>query len=178
MDFVRSVVDFLDMGENKTRVGAATFSDSVKFLSKLEYNLGKEDFISHLNNAAFMGGGTDTAVALRRVREEGFFGSSNQVRGDSSRILIIMTDGLSLTPEITDREAKLLKKMGVQIFSIGIGSGIDKQELEDIASDPVDKFFLHVDDFGTLDTVKMKLAARTCTIPPTDGFSFFSDQAG
>jgi collagen type VI alpha len=125
-----------------------------------------------------MGGGTDTAVALRQIREKGFFGSSNQIRENSARILIVMTDGLSLTPDTTDREAKLLKKMGVQIFSIGIGSGIDKLELEDIASDPVDKFFLHVDDFGALDTVKMKLAARTCTIPPTDSFSFFADQAG
>ncbi|XP_045170354.2 cartilage matrix protein-like [Mercenaria mercenaria] len=177
MEFVKSVVDFLDIGANKTRVGAMTFSDTIKFHAKLEYNLEKEEFISHLNSANYMGGGTDTASALRHMREEGFFASTSQVRNDAARILIVMTDGLSITPDVTTREAKLLKKMGVQVFSIGIGSGIDKRELEDIASDPTDKFFLHVDNFGALDTIKVKLAARSCTVPPTGGFPFIADQA-
>lgn len=177
MEFVHSVVDILDIGPNKTRVGVMTFSDKVNFLVKLEYNLGKDDFMSHLNSANYMGGGTDTASALRLLREEGFFGSTSSLRDDAARIAIVLTDGLSLTPDVTAREATLLKKMGVQIFSVGIGSGIDKRELEDIASEPVTKFLLHVDDFGSLSTVRMKLAARSCTVPPSDFYPFSSDQA-
>lgn len=178
MEFVHSVVDILDIGPNKTRVGVMTFSDTVKFHVKLEYNLQKEDFMSHLNSANYIGGGTDTAFALRRMREDGFFGSASDVRDDAARILVVLTDGLSLNPDVTAREASLLKKMGVQIFSIGIGNGIDKRELTDIASEPTDKFLMHVDGFGTLSTIKMKLAARTCTIPPSNGFPFSADQAG
>lgn len=103
MEFVESVVDFLDMGENKTRVGVMTFSDTVKFLVKLEYKLKKEEFLTYLNTARYMGGGTDTASALRRIREDGFFGSSSKLRDDAARILIIMTDGLSITPDVTAR---------------------------------------------------------------------------
>lgn len=177
MEFVESVIDFLDIGANKTRVGVVTFSDVVKFIVKLEYNFEKEELISHLNNANYLGGGTDTASALRRMREEGFFGNINEIREDASRILVVMTDGLSLTPDVTAREANLLKKMGVQIFSVGIGTGIDKRELEDMASVPVDKYFIHVDDFGSLSTIKLKLAARSCTVPPSEWHSFIADQA-
>lgn len=178
MEFIHSVVNILDIGPNKTRVGVITFSDQVEFLIKLEYNLQKEDFISLLNTAKFHGGGTDTATALRRMREDGFFKSEDEMREEVARIAIVLTDGLSLTPDVTAREADMLRKLGVQLFSVGIGQGIDKRELTDIASKPSDKYLLHVDNFGALSTIKMKLAARTCTVPPSDTSPFISDQAG
>ncbi|WAR09866.1 MATN1-like protein [Mya arenaria] len=177
MEFIHSVVDVLDIGPNKTRVGVMTFSDDVEFLIRLEHNLSKQELLMFSNNAKYVGGGTDTANALRRLREEGFYGNTVQERDIVARIAIILTDGLSVSPESTATEANMLRKVGVQIFSIGIGEGIDKKELIDIASKPTDKYVLHVDDFGALMNIRLKLAARSCTVEPTNGKPFAGDQA-
>ncbi|KAL4222708.1 hypothetical protein ACF0H5_018749 [Mactra antiquata] len=177
MEFVHDIVEILDIGANKTRVGVMTFSDTVEFLIKLEYNLEKTDFMTLLSTAQYHGGGTDTASALRRMREDGFFHSESELRKDVARIAIVLTDGLSLTPDVTAREAEMLRKLGVQVFSVGIGQGIDKRELTDIASKPTDKYLLHVDNFGALSTIKLKLAARTCTVQPSDLSPFIADHA-
>ena len=168
MEFVHDIVDVLDIGQNKTRIGLLTFSDVTEFYIKLNYNLNKEDYQQHLNYVKYIGGGTDTATALRRMRVEGFVSDigRNADRSEAAKIAIVLTDGLSLTPDATAKEAQLAHKMGIQIFSVGIGSGVDKLELQDIASDPDDNFVLHVDNFGSLKEIKTKLAARTCTVEP------------
>lgn len=183
MDFIHGVVDILDVGPNKTRVGLMTFSSEVDFHGKLENNLDKETFITVSNTAKYVGGGTDTANALRHLREDGFYGKDVDQREGVAKIAIILTDGLSVNPENTAREAKLLKNTGVQVFTVGIGEGIDKQELTEMANDPADKYLIHVDDFGALDGIKMSLAARACTVSEQVNFGLglpgvFSDQGG
>lgn len=177
MEFVHSIIEMLDIGPNKTRIGVMSFSEVTKFHIKLDYGMKKEDYLTYLNSVNYMGGGTDTATALRLMREEGFFGSDVTIRRDVARIAVILTDGLSLTPDVTKREADLAKKMGIQIFSIGIGGGIDKRELADIASTPIEKFMLHVDDFVALSSVKMELTAKSCNVEPVEGYYTLSDQA-
>jgi len=178
MEFIHGVVEILDVSPNKTRVGLMTFSDDADILIRLDHNVSKQQFMTYSNNAKYAGGGTDTANALRKLREEGFYGPNVEDRDTVARIAIILTDGLSITPETTAMEANMLRKVGVQIFSIGIGDGIDKKELIDIASEPVDKFLLHVDDFGALMSIRLKLAARSCTVEPTNGKPFAGDDAG
>lgn len=181
MEFIHNVVDILDIGPNKTRVGLMTFSDEAEFHVKLEQAVDKESFMTMSNTAKYIGGGTDTGNALRHLREEGFYGEESEQRPGVAKVVVILTDGLSISPDITAREAKLLQNTGVQIFSIGIGEGVDKQELEDMASKPADKFLLHVDDFGALDGIRMMLAARACTVPGQTGLGLIgtlSDQGG
>ena len=178
MEFVHDIIDILDLGPNKTRIGLLTFSDVTEFYLQLSYKMTRDEYQQQLNYVRYLGGGTDTATALRRMREEGFASdlSSSSDRADVAKIAIVLTDGLSLLPDLTAREAQLAHIMGIQIFSVGIGAGVDKQELRDIASDPDDKFILHVDDFGSLREIKSKLAARTCTVEPRE--PLLGDQAG
>ena len=178
MEFVHDIIDVLDIGENKTRIGLLTFSDVTEFYIRLSYKLRKEDYQQHLNYVNYMGGGTDTATALRRMREEGFLSDAYQTfnNADVAKIAIVLTDGLSLTPDITAQEAELAHKMGIQIFAIGIGNGVDKVELQEIASKPESNFVLHVDDFGSLQEIKSQLAARSCTVKPVEPMP--NDQAG
>lgn len=177
MEFVHSVIEMLDIGQNKTRIGVMSFSDVAKFHIKLNYDMKKADYLTYLNSVMYMGGGTNTATALRRMREEGFFGETTTIRKDVAKVAIILTDGLSLKPDITAKEADLARMMGIQIFAIGIGSGIDKRELADIASRPLDTFMMHVDDFNSLKNIKMELTAKSCTVEPIEGVSTLSDHA-
>ena len=45
---------------------------------------------------------------------------------------------------------------------MGIGEGVDSGELHAVASQPSEDFVLMVDDFDSLSSKKMLLAARTC----------------
>ena len=48
------------------------------------------------------------------------------------------------------------------MFAIGVGKGVDHQELSDIASDPEDQFKFIVDDFNALSSITEMLAERPC----------------
>ena len=178
MEFVHDIIDILDLGPNKTRIGLLTFSDVTEFYLHLNYKMSRDEYQQQLNYVRYLGGGTDTATALRRMREEGFASdlSSNSDRTSVAKIAIVLTDGLSIHPDLTAREAQLAHNMGVQIFAVGIGAGVDKQELQDIASNPDNNFIFHVDHFGALHEIKSKLATRTCTVEPRE--PFLGDQAG
>ena len=51
------------------------------------------------------------------------------------KVLVLLTDGRS-QGDAVGPPAGDLKRSGISIFSIGVGSGISVQQLKDIASDP------------------------------------------
>jgi len=62
----------------------------------------------------------------------------------------------------------LLKKFtsggsGTKVIALGIGSGVDQSELEDIASYPHQKNVILVPDFSNLNTVEEQLRNESCT---------------
>jgi len=64
-------------------------------------------------------------------------------------------------------EATLLKHItsggsGTKIIALGIGSGIDQSELEDIASSPPNKNVIVVQDYSSLQFVEDQLRNKSC----------------
>lgn len=161
--FLVNLVRQFDIGADKTRVGVISFSNSYR----LAVPLGSADDITSLtkaiHNIPYSRGGTDTASALKFIRNQGF--SSNSARGGAAHIAIILTDGYSRDPASTKQEAKALHDAGINTFVIGIGNGIDMDELRSIASDPDDQHLFQVDDFNALDSIKDLLVSRACEAP-------------
>ena len=77
-----------------------------------------------------MGGGTDTAGAIRLVRTEDL----HKTRGQRTFIMVF-TDGWSNFNAV-QQESLLLHPLVDEVYAFGIGSGINMRELEAIASDP------------------------------------------
>ena len=74
-------------------------------------------------------------------------------RPNVPNILIVITDGQSTSPSLTTAETvKLHKIPGLTVFAIGIGSGVDKNELGRIASDS--KHVLTVSSFSSLQSIQ------------------------
>ena len=62
----------------------------------------------------------------------------------------------------TASEAAKLRDAGVTVFSIGVGSGANEQELKAMATDPDDTHVFTVSNFTSLDAITGTLAHKTC----------------
>ena len=83
---------------------------------------------------------------------------------DAKKVLIILTDGRSSGS--VDQPAQQLKNIGVVIFSIGVGSGVDVFELETIGSPPVDEHVYLLGSFDEFSTLAEKMSSSTCKRMP------------
>ncbi|XP_064613512.1 collagen alpha-4(VI) chain-like [Liolophura sinensis] len=158
--FVRDVVDIFDIGEDKMRVGAIAFSDDVHPQFDLGSNLDKDSLVAAVDNIKNYGGGTHTDKALKYLRKVAL--SDDNVRPGVPKIGIVLTDGLSNTPDRTKEEAYLAREEGIIMFVVGIGWGVDEDELAAIGSEPKENFILQIDDFFSLSSIKDKLAIKAC----------------
>ena len=165
-EFVKRLVGAFDLGQDKTRIGVVSFSNSYQ----LDIPLGSYSSISDLRGAIdkvpYHAEGTNTGDAIQFVRTLGF--ADGMARKNVAHVMIVITDGLSRYPAKTSREASLAHDAGIYTFAIGIGRGVDKGELSSIASDPDSEFMFYVDGFDALHSIRDLLATKTCEKLPRD----------
>ncbi|XP_035826806.1 uncharacterized protein LOC101848762 [Aplysia californica] len=167
LNFVNTLVQDLDIGQNKIRVGVEKFSSR----PYNEFNLNKYNDKTSLQNAIsnikFQRGGTNTGDAITYL-DQNMFKQSNGDRPGVPNIAVIVTDGRSNKPDETKAAAKLARDHGINVFSVGVGKGISKTELNEMATDPDNSHVLMVDDFSKLSAIKGAFQQQTCqAIPPT-----------
>lgn len=160
--FVKNLVGRFDISQDETRVGVVTFSNSYN----LDIPLGSANTIASLSRSIreipYAYGITNTAEAIRFVRENGF--TDERRREGVAHIIIVLTDGLSRDPLLTKQEAALARNQGIYLFAIGIGSAAVLDELQNIGNEPHDKYVFQVSSFRALDSIKDILASRTCEL--------------
>lgn len=90
--------------------------------ARLEFNLGEanvdtmEKAIEAIGKIMYMGGATASALALRLVRKV----VVPQARGDSHRVMMFITDGMSNIGGPPQKEAKYLREEeNFEIYAIG-----------------------------------------------------------
>ena len=155
LNFVTDIINDLDIGP--TRVGALTFSDDVNFPVVSLSDSPKSDLKSSISmeKLPYKAGLTGTDSAITFVREQNF-------RRDASRVMVLMTDGVSTKPEETRRQAELAKEEGFKIYVIGVGMHQDKKEWSVVASDPDSKFVFERENFDSLSLLKEDLLPEVC----------------
>ncbi|XP_076105705.1 matrilin-1-like [Mytilus galloprovincialis] len=162
--FVNDFVDFLDVGSGATRVAAVSFSnDKFPHFGFNDYTT-KKDVLSAINYIQHSRGpATRTYLALKYTHEH-IFAPDNGERSDVIDVVIVLTDGHSQRRIHTQSEAALIKDRGAFIFAIGVGRYISVDELNEISSDPDQKFTILVSSFSQLnsDEVKEMLLKRAC----------------
>ena len=90
---------------------------------------------------------------------------SQASRGDRSNALnlcIVLTDGESSDPTATMREARALKAAGVHVMSVAIGNWLNIYELQAIASYPVDRNLIRVNNFDALNNIVFTIKDAVC----------------
>ncbi|XP_063442782.1 mucin-2-like [Mytilus trossulus] len=177
---VESISGFT-IGPNSIQIGLVTFSEATT-----QFNLNQFSSVSAVQNGIktvpYHGGGTYTSVALRYVGSHSFNKSAGD-RENTPDLLVVITDGHSNNPVRTKGEADILKKRGINIMAIGIGSGVKMTELLNIASNS--SLVIEVNNFDALSstlantihsmycqagetiTSTTTTTTTTTTIPPT-----------
>lgn len=78
------------------------------------------------------------------------FTEANGDRPNVPNYLIVMTDGKSDKPDETWTQAMLARDAGITILSVGIGTGFNRQELEGMASSPIESTVMTANNFRSL----------------------------
>ncbi|XP_076803428.1 uncharacterized protein LOC143447287 isoform X2 [Clavelina lepadiformis] len=164
-DFVDQVASSFNIDPSEVRTGMSVYSSAVNLVSYFNQHTTNTDFTSAVSSALYPSGGTQTGLAITDVVSNGFR-QRNGARPLSQgvpRVLIVLTDGHS-GDDVTAPAANA-HASGITVFAIGIGSGIDQNEINEIASDPDSQHAYTVADFSSLITyLKNTLLQQACTV--------------
>ena len=134
-NFVYSVVSNLEIGENKTRVAIINYSTTIKLEAYLNSTFSKNELLLKIQSLQHIASSTYTGEALTKCNE--IYTIANGMRETNagvSKVIVVVTDGASNGNVPPGPVSKALQSTGINIVSIGVGSYLNYQELNEIAS--------------------------------------------
>ncbi|XP_036616385.1 collagen alpha-4(VI) chain-like [Trichosurus vulpecula] len=159
--FLYSLVSGLEIGRDQVRIGLAQFSDNIYKAFLLNQFPLKSDVLEQIQNLPYRTGGTRTGSALDFLRTTYFTESAgSRAKDNVPQVVILVTDGES-NDEVAEAASKL-KDGGVSIYVVGINVQ-DVQELETIASKPLEKFLFSIEDFNILEGLSGNILPTLCS---------------
>lgn len=163
--FVRDFLTDADIDNDKVRVGVVIYSTADYVMFQLNEYKTKAAVLNAVDNIPYRFGSTNTADALRTMREE-MFSVANGDRPDVDNVAIVVTDGVSnINSARTVPEAEQARAENIHVYAIGIGL-TDTVELDGIASKPVEENRFAVQDFAELSDLRHEVFASLCKYKP------------
>ncbi|KAL3875024.1 hypothetical protein ACJMK2_037965 [Sinanodonta woodiana] len=176
LDFVRDFSYQFKIGYQNVQISVVVFSSTVHEAFPLNKYTNDTSLLAAISRVAYIGGTTNTDLALSYVRQHSFL-PSNGGRSNVTDIIIVITDGQSTYPSKTKIEAELLKnRTNTKVITIGIGSSVDRTELQVISSDHSHAF--EVPNFTALQQITSELtfaACQTCSFVQKADIVFMLD---
>uniref|UniRef100_A0A3Q3ESU8 VWFA domain-containing protein n=1 Tax=Labrus bergylta TaxID=56723 RepID=A0A3Q3ESU8_9LABR len=147
LDFVKRVVEKLNVGPNNDRVSVVQYSRDAEIHFYLNTYTTRQDILDTVRGLRHRGGRPlNTGAALQYVRDNAFTNSSGSRRLQGvPQMLILLNGGRSF--DNVDTPASALKQQGVYVIGIGTRNS-DTRELQKISYDPSSA--LSVSDFTDL----------------------------
>ncbi|XP_070832691.1 collagen alpha-3(VI) chain-like [Chaetodon trifascialis] len=167
-EFIRRMVEELDIDEDKVRVAVVQYSDDTRVYFNLKTHRSKKAIIYAVRSLRHKGGRLrNTGAALQFVRDHVFTASSGSRRLEGvPQILFLLTGGKS--DDDVSGPATNLKQIGILSFAIGM-KNTEEQELQKIAFSS--RFLFNLPVFGELLSIQPEIAAfvraEIQTEPPT-----------
>lgn len=109
---------------------------------------------SAISSIVFSNGGTNIGSALNYARLYSFT-TTRGARLDAAKIAVLITDGQGFLFDEPER----LKAMGVTIFCVGVGTGVDSAVLRTVATH---NDYTYLTTFNLLTLIAEELSNRTC----------------
>ncbi|BFZ01766.1 hypothetical protein BsWGS_04805 [Bradybaena similaris] len=163
--FLKDVITSFKIGPGPldSRVAVLTFSTREYLEFHLNTYKTADQVLRAVDNIRFRGGDTYTHRALDYASRV-MLTPRNGARDNVDTVVVILTDGKSLDSKKTAESAAALKSTGAQVFAIGVGSGVDFRELNEMASTPAEQFVYQVTDYRALDSIKNVFTQSTCHV--------------
>eukprot|EP00918_Siedleckia_nematoides_P036496 GHVU01079281.1.p1 GENE.GHVU01079281.1~~GHVU01079281.1.p1 ORF type:complete len:553 (-),score=30.11 GHVU01079281.1:425-2083(-) len=161
-DFIKSLINRLDIGPDTTRVSAIKFSTRSEVVFHLDEHNTKGDLKDAIQKMHYTGGHTNTSGAIRLMRRE-LFRSDRGDRDDIRNVVLLITDGEStIDSNLTIPEAEMAKNEDAVIFVVGITNMINEDELKNIASTPVVDHYFNSTDIDMLYSLETQIIKHVC----------------
>lgn len=131
-EFIMYLTNVFRLGNNAMRVGMIVYSDTVT--ENIPFSASSDSLARHLYEPDASAGGRRTDLGLSALYQ--MFNSSGRP-GFLKRALLV-TDGVSESPEKTKTEAQAVRDFGVDLVALAIGSSDEmKRELNNVAPSSV-----------------------------------------
>ena len=101
---------------------------------------------------------TNTAKGIQKIRDT--FRAQPFSRMNAPKIAIVITDGTSVNPAETIRQANLAKEEGIRMITVAVGNTVFEEELRQIATN--ERKYYPVADFNTLRSIEASLREMIC----------------
>ena len=160
------ITESFGIGLDRTRVAWISFSDFARVVFSLGQYSDKASLHQAIRSVAYRGGFTAIGEALETLRTQGFIGGRNTF--DIPEVAIVVTDGITNRGIATSIAAERLhNERNVNVFVVGVGTGVNDAELEIAASagiESTEEHIYHIDGFidDQLNTLQETIKARTC----------------
>ena len=165
-NFTANVVTHLDIGPDRNRVGLITFD----FFATVRFSLNRyrtnTSLLQAIATVPYNGGGTNTSDGLNTLIAQFSTTLGARPRMDGiPRIAVVVTDGRSNSPSATIAAAKRVHASNILTYAVGVGSNLNMDELNAIATDPDSQYVRLLSAFNVneLRDLQELLSTQACT---------------
>jgi len=158
---VRSLFNYFDLAATKTRVGIITYHKYVM----TEFTLAEHTTREQINDVDVVQrpikvAGTKTDLALEQMLENF---DQEQIAG-REKICILITDGkaTSSPTHMKNIADKIEQRGDIKLVAVGVGSGVDKGELQLLATGWEDQNVIIVSNFNDMNKINDHIARTAC----------------
>ncbi len=171
--FIKSLAESFTIHETGSRAGVVTFSHEAELSIRLTDHKNTKDFQNAVDNIGFFGYTTRIDKALLLAKKK----LMSEARADLPKILILLTDGVQTAARDAIDPASIAEKireLGIKLIVIGIGRGVNKKELTNIAGSQDDVFI--ADDFDQLQSAAFlsKISTKACIKGKNNFFLYYA----
>nr|XP_033790220.1 matrilin-2 isoform X2 [Geotrypetes seraphini] len=160
-EFIITILKFLDIGPDMTRVGLLQYGSTVKQEFSLKTYRRKAEVENAVRRMMHLATGTMTGLAIQYTMNIAF-SEAEGARPPSQnvpRIAMIVTDGRP-QDSVANIAAKA-RNSGILIFAIGVGK-VDWNTLKSIGSEPHDEHVFLVANFSQIETLTSVFQNKLC----------------
>ncbi|XP_069790526.1 collagen alpha-3(VI) chain-like isoform X5 [Narcine bancroftii] len=153
-EFLRGIIQQLDIGENRSRVAVVQFSEKARVEIPLSAHSARDDLMATVDNLRPVGGKRLNMGAALEYVARNVFSVATGSRRDAGvpQILVLLTSGKS--KDKVRKAVAGLKRAAIVTFTIGVAEA-DSQELKEIAHSP--NLMFAVKDFKSLPEIQDQL---------------------
>lgn len=152
--FVSTIVGQFSVGNDTNQFSVVNFESSAREIFPLNRYQTVSSIQSAISIISFSSGGTSIGSALNYARMYSFT-TTRGARLDGAKIAVLITDGQSSLSDEPER----LKAMGVTIFCVGVGTGVNSAVLRSVATH---NDYTYLTTFDVLNLIAEELSNRTC----------------
>ncbi|EOA96036.1 Matrilin-2, partial [Anas platyrhynchos] len=160
-EFILTILQFLDISPDATRVGLIQYGSTVKHEFSLKTFRRKQEIERAVRRMMHLATGTMTGLAIQYAVNIAFSESegARPLSQNVPRIIMIVTDGRPQDP-VAEIAAKA-RNSGILIFAIGVGR-VDMNTLKSIGSEPHEEHVFLVANFSQIETLTSAFQTKLC----------------